>query len=280
MSSVESNAQSSIQSKPATVVTYIGHSTLLVEMKGVRLLTDPVLRDRVAFLHRHSASVQPAWVQNIDVVLLSHAHSDHLDSPSLRRLHSIKRNTRIIAPVGVGSIVRRLGFEQVEEVEAGAEFQVGTLTVRVTAALHGRAKYFFERDVLCIGYVIKGDHTVYFAGDTDIFPEMAELAGTLDLALLPVWGWGPTLGVGHLDPYRAAQALVLLAPRYAIPIHWGTLVPWGLQLFRPRFLVDPPHAFAQFAGKLAPGVEVRVLSPGERFSMGAESSTPSPEILF
>lgn len=239
----------------------------------MRLLTDPVLRNQVAFLRRHSLSIQPAWVENIDVVLLSHAHSDHLDVPSLRRLN---RNTRIIVPVGVGSIVRRVGFTQVEEVEAGVEFQAGTLSVKVTAAQHGSAKYFFEKDVLCVGYVIKGDHTIYFAGDTDIFPEMAELAGTLDLALLPVWGWGPTLGVGHLDPYRAAQALALLAPRYAIPIHWGTLVPWGLQLLRPRFLVDPPHAFAQFAAELSPEVEVRVLSPGEGFSIGAEDSTPSP----
>jgi L-ascorbate metabolism protein UlaG (beta-lactamase superfamily) len=249
-----------------------------VEMNGVRLLTDPVLRNQVAFLRRHSAPVQPAWLQSIDVVLLSHAHSDHLDLPSLRRLNQMSRDTRIIVPVGVGASVRRLGFHQVEEVEAGVEFQAGPLLVKVTAARHGRAKYFFEQDVLCVGYVISGEHTIYFAGDTDIFPEMAALAGTLDLALLPVWGWGPTLGEGHLDPYRAAQALTLLAPRYAIPIHWGTLVPWGYQWFRPRFLVDPPHAFAQFAGKLAPDVDVRVLSPGEGFSMGVESSTPSPEI--
>jgi L-ascorbate metabolism protein UlaG (beta-lactamase superfamily) len=247
-----------------TVVTFIGHSTLLLEMNGVRLLTDPLLRNHVAFLRRFSRPVPPAWVQHSDVVLLSHAHGDHLDLPSLRRLD---RNTRIIAPVGVRALVQRLGFNQVEDAEVGAEYQVGTLTVRVTAAHHGKSKYFFQPDIPCVGYVIKGDHTIYFAGDTDIFPEMAELAGTLDLALLPVWGWGLTLGIGHLDPFRAAQALALLDPRYAIPIHWGTLVPWGLERFRPRFLVDPPHDFARYAARLAPKVDVHILSPSERFVM-------------
>ena len=94
---------------------------------------------------------------------------------------------------------------------------------------------------------------------------MATLAEDLDAALLPVWGWGPTLGPGHLDPRAAADALRLLRPRLAIPIHWGTLFPIGLDRLRGKagLLSDPPHDFAREAARLAPEVEVRLLQPGE-----------------
>jgi L-ascorbate metabolism protein UlaG (beta-lactamase superfamily) len=241
-------------------------------MNGVRLLTDPLLRNHLAFLRRRTISVQPEWTRNIDGILLSHAHRDHLDAPSLHQLLHMNPTTQIIVPTGVGTIVQRLGFDKIKEVQPGDEMQIGNLWIRTTAAQHGTHKRFFELtkpDTVCVGYVIHGENSVYFAGDTDIFPEMANLAGTLDLALLPVGGWGPTLGPGHLDPYRAAEALTLLAPRHAIPIHWGTLVPWGFDWFHPRYLVDPPHLFAQFASTLAPNVDVRVLSPGEQFVLGA-----------
>src|SRR6185312_7857481 len=76
-----------------------------------------------------------------------------------------------------------------------------------------------------LGYLVRGTRTVYFAGDTDLFPGMADVAGELDLALLPVAGWGPKVGPGHLDPERAAEALTLLRPRVCVPIHWGTYSP-------------------------------------------------------
>ena len=104
---------------------------------------------------------------------------------------------------------------------------------------------------------------MYFAGDTDLFPGMADIAPGLDVALLPIWGWGPTLGAGHLDPLRAAEALVMLRPRLAIPIHWGTYAPAVmLRAFRRSFLARPPHDFVRAARRLAPDVQVRVLAPG------------------
>jgi L-ascorbate metabolism protein UlaG (beta-lactamase superfamily) len=96
---------------------------------------------------------------------------------------------------------------------------------------------------------------------------MADLAGGLDLALLPVWGWGPTIGSGHLDPRRAAEALRILKPRVAVPIHWGTLYPRGLRWLRPWQLTNPPLEFARVADELAPEVDVRVLEPGESISL-------------
>ena len=92
---------------------------------------------------------------------------------------------------------------------------------------------------------------------------MRELSGDLDLALLPVWGWGPKLGPGHLNPSRAAEAVTLLEPRVAVPIHWGTLFPTGLRSYRTHLMTEPPRAFARLSAQRAPGVDVRVLEPGE-----------------
>jgi L-ascorbate metabolism protein UlaG (beta-lactamase superfamily) len=87
------------------------------------------------------------------------------------------------------------------------------------------------------------------------------------VALLPIWGWGPSVGSGHLDPERAARALTLLRPRLAVPIHWGTFYPVGLRRLRPDPLVRPPLEFARLARDLAPDVEVRVLQPGSETSL-------------
>jgi len=86
--------------------------------------------------------------------------------------------------------------------------------------------------------------------------------GRLDVALLPVWGWGPTLGMGHLDPERAALAASLLQPRLCLPIHWGTFYPYGMGRVRPHLLTEPPHAFARHAATIAPEVAVRILPVG------------------
>ena len=107
---------------------------------------------------------------------------------------------------------------------------------------------------------------MYFPGDTDLDPAMADLRGSIDLALVPIWGWGRSVGAGHLDPARAAVAIALIAPAVAIPIHWGT---FRLRLFagRSRDLQRPVIEFAELAKRHAPGVEVRVLAPGERIEI-------------
>jgi L-ascorbate metabolism protein UlaG (beta-lactamase superfamily) len=98
---------------------------------------------------------------------------------------------------------------------------------------------------------------------------MAGLVPDLDLALLPIWGWGPTLGRGaHLDPVRAADALALLRPKVAVPIHWGTYAPLHLGLrATPSFLSDPRRAFVHAAALKAPEVDLRVLTPGEALAL-------------
>jgi L-ascorbate metabolism protein UlaG (beta-lactamase superfamily) len=237
------------------LVRYVGHATSTIELDGVRLLTDPVLRGRVGLLRRQGGRVDPATYAGCHAVLLSHAHADHLDHPSLRLLD---RTMPVLAPPRVARALRRRGLRHVEALDVGRSTEVGPLTITATPAVHGDGR---SRD-RCIGFVVEGSHRLYFAGDTDIFDGMAGLAGGLDAALLPVWGWGPRLGPGHLDPLRAAQALTLLRPRAAVPIHWGTLCPIGVGWARPRYLVEPAEAFFRHATRLAPEVDVRILAAG------------------
>jgi L-ascorbate metabolism protein UlaG (beta-lactamase superfamily) len=105
----------------------------------------------------------------------------------------------------------------------------------------------------------------YFAGDTELFDGMAQIGRehAPDIALLPVSGFGPYIGRGHLNARTAAQALCLLRSRVAIPIHWGTLSPAGPGWHRWSFLDDPPYAFLAHAAREAPQVEVRILKPGQ-----------------
>jgi L-ascorbate metabolism protein UlaG (beta-lactamase superfamily) len=233
---------------------------VLVATSGVRLLTDPLLRTRVAHLRRR-AKVDPSALRGVDAVLVSHGHYDHLDLPSLERLG---RSTPVIVPRGLGRLLRQRRFEHVVEIDVGERVTIGGVTVEATFADHEGERGPLGARSSALGYVIEGSHRVYFAGDTDLFEGMSELAGGLDLALVPIWGWGPTLGSGkHLDPERAAEAVARLEPRIAVPIHWGTYHPLHLGLLDvPEFLREPPVQFARAAKAAAPSVEVRVLEPG------------------
>jgi L-ascorbate metabolism protein UlaG (beta-lactamase superfamily) len=241
-------------------LTYVGHSTVLIELDGTRLLTDPLLRRRVGPLVRHGAAPAPGVAERIDAVLVSHLHHDHADLASLRRFD---RGVRMLAPPGSRRFFERRGFAAVTEVAPGASCAIGALEVTAVEADHEVGGRRHARRSAAIGFLVRGSHSVYFAGDTDILAGMAGLAPDLDVALLPIWGWGPTVSPGHLDPKRAAEAAALLSPRLAIPIHWGTLYPFGLHHLRPEQLWRPAEEFLAQMRELAPQVATRVLSPGE-----------------
>jgi L-ascorbate metabolism protein UlaG (beta-lactamase superfamily) len=249
----------------AARVTYVGHATVLVEIDGVRLLTDPLLRRRVGPLRRHGAAPDPRLAEDVDAVLISHLHHDHADVPSLRRL---SRAVPVLAAPGAGDFLARLGFGDVRELAPGDSAAVGGVRVAATEADHPPSGRRFERASRAVGFEVSGERRIYFAGDTDLFDAMAEIGGgELDLALLPIWGWGTSIGPGHLDPERAARAAALLAARLVVPIHWGTLYPLGLARLRPEPLRAPPRQFAARMRELAPQSELRVLAPGEALEL-------------
>jgi L-ascorbate metabolism protein UlaG (beta-lactamase superfamily) len=241
-------------------LTWLGHSTVLLELSGMRLLTDPVVRSRIAHLVRIAQPVDRAALTPLDAVLISHFHRDHFDFPSLR---SLSRDAHLVVPTGAATLAAELDFRIVTELTPGDELRIGSVTVTAVPALHDGRREPLGPSAAAIGYLVSGRSGVYFAGDTDLFDGMAELGSALDVALLPVWGWGPSLGQGHLDPDTAARALALLRPRIAIPVHWGTLFPMGLSRLRPKALKEPPLVFKENAARLAPDVDVRILAPGE-----------------
>ena len=231
---------------------------MLIEHGGVRLLTDPVLRRRILHIRRHGPV--PKTPAPIDAVLLSHLHFDHLDLPSLRQVGT---QVRVVAPLGAGAFLRKAGLLTVDELRAGESTSVDSVTVTATPAEHDHRRRPLGPTAAPLGFVSRTpEHSVYFAGDTDVFAGMQEI-GPVDVALLPVAGWGPKVPAGHLNPSSAARAAALIRPRVAGPIHWGTLHstrtgPW---------FHDPPHAFSAHMAEAAPEVEVRVLAPGESLEL-------------
>ena len=244
-------------------ITYVGHATLCLEVDGVTLLTDPLLERRVTHLWR-TAPLPTSNPSQFDAILISHLHGDHLHLPSLRLLG---KSRRIIAPRGSAAFLLRHGFANVVEMEAGDVTHVNGLAIEATMAAHEGAPLPWRPVTAALGYIIHGRRPVYFAGDTDIFPEMQAIGDVIDVALLPVWGYGPTLGPGHLDPLRAAVALRLLQPSVAIPIHWGTYAPAGLSPVMARHLKLPPRLFAYYARSIAPDVRTVILPPGDSLEL-------------
>ena len=239
-------------------IAWLGHSCTAISLDGLLVVTDPVLRRRVFHLRRRSP-VEPAALAKADAILVSHTHYDHLDLPSLNQLNLA---ARVIVPAGAGELLRRRGFRYVNEVMPGTEVDLGPLRIRATHAEHGEPWRPGTGRTQPVGFVIAGTRTVYFAGDTDVFDDMGSL-GRIDVALLPVAGWGRRVPAGHLDPLRAAEALTLIRPQVAIPIHWGTYSPW-----RPPARRDPAALkFAEIAATLAPAVEVLVLAPGQSYAL-------------
>jgi L-ascorbate metabolism protein UlaG (beta-lactamase superfamily) len=245
---------------PHARLTFLGHSTVLIEIDDLRILTDPVLRRGFGPVRRQVRDVLPELFEDLDAIFLSHGHHDHIDQPSLRL---IPGRPTVVVPKGFGGMASRWGLGPVEEVEAGDQLVIDRVRLEVVHADHRGKREPFGPVGPAIGAVIRGSRSVYFPGDTDIYPAMADLAGTLDVALLPVWGWGPTIGTGHMDPIRAAQAAILLRPRLAIPIHWGTFYPAGLRRLMPQPLETPGRVFAEAMRAVAPDLPVRVLAPGE-----------------
>lgn len=243
-------------------VTYLGHATTLIEIARMRVLTDPLLRPLVGHLRRIAPPVAARNLEGIDLILVSHAHHDHLDVGSLRLMTG---SPPVLCPPAAGGAVRRAGLTA-ELARAGRNLTVDGLTIEVVHADHDGRRWPGSSERVAVGFVLDdGDHRVYFAGDTGLFDDLGAI-DDIDVALIPVAGWGPRLGEGHMGPAEAAEATALVAPRTAVPIHWGTY-----RRILMRGGEDPEAPAREFAAELerrAPGVRSAILGPGESLDLG------------
>ena len=207
----------------------------------------------------------PPHAADADFVLISHLHSDHAHLPSLRLIPS---STVVIVPAGsrrlFRSVVARGG--SLCEVEPGDHVKCGSLQIRVLAADHDGRRYpGSPYRGPALGYLVEGHHRCWYPGDTGPHLALDEVA-PVDIALVPVGGWGPTLGRGHLDARQAAEAIRSIQPAIAVPVHWGTWWPIGLRQ-RPDLIDRPAAAFADHVARIAPTTRVQVLRHGQSLNL-------------
>ena len=246
-------------------VTWWGHSTTTIEENGTRLLTDPVLTSRIAHVRRRRGPAPLPAAGACDAVLVSHMHADHLHLTSLPLVSS---DAGLVVPRGAAKLIHAecgsAYSDRCIEVAPGNQVRIGGLDVTaVTAAHDGRRLPWSSHRGPALGYRIEGSPSVWFAGDTDLYDGLAAEAGPVDLALVPVGGWGPSLGEGHLDPPRAAEAVRRVGARVAIPVHFGTFWPIGCDWLRPELFLPPGERFKEAMGEVDAAVRVELLVPGE-----------------
>ena len=248
-------------------LTFLGHSTVLIEVDDLRILTDPVLRDGFGPVRRQVAGVLPELFADLDAVFISHGHHDHLDQPSLRR---IPGKPTVIVPARVRRLAAGWGLGPVEEVEPGDRLTIDRVQFerRPRRALRASACRSARRARRSVPSSRARGRSTSRATRTCSRRWTSSPARSTS-ALLPVWGWGPTIGEGHMDPARAAAAAALLRPRLAIPIHWGTFYPAGLRRVVPAPFTTPGREFAESWPAPRPMSPVRVLAPGEAIDLPA-----------
>jgi L-ascorbate metabolism protein UlaG (beta-lactamase superfamily) len=209
-------------------ITWIGHSSFLVQIGGRNLLIDPVFSERIAlFFRRHVApGLKPDDLPLIDAVLISHSHHDHLDLPSIERIH---RDATAIVPPGLGRLFTKRLFARVIELNWWETTACGDVTITFVPTRHWsrRTLWDFNRS-LWGGFVIQSpEAAIYFAGDSawcDIFTEIGQRFPNLDVVLMPIGSYEPQwfMSHNHLNPEQAAQAFLDCGAQTLVPMHWGT----------------------------------------------------------
>lgn len=248
----------------SATLTWVGHATVLMDFPECRVLTDPTLKRRVAHLRRRTP-VPHQSIAEVDLVLISHVHMDHLHLPSLERVDG---SVPLVVPRGAAGLLTGRGFDQVHEVVPGDRLEVAGVEIEAVPAEHfcGRGPHSRVR-AEPIGYLIgNGKYRIYFAGDTDLHAGMADLPA-IDAAFLPIWGWGPTIGEGHMDPERAAEATRLIKPEIVIPMHWGTYAPENARPGPPTWMDDAIRRFSKLLTDTPEERRLEVLEPGQAISL-------------
>jgi len=264
-------------------VTWLGHSTVVLDVTGpggaaVRVVTDPLLHRHAGLLRRRGDRPAEVW-RGADAVLLSHLHHDHAELRSLRLLPDVpvltaRANARWLRAKGLRGVGLDGGWHPVGDERAD-------VAVRLAPAVHGH-RPMPHRPNAANGHVVRvgtgpagtdAGVRVWVVGDTERYPAMAHLpalaGGPVDVALVPVSGWGPRLSGGHLGPVQAARACAEAGVGVAIPVHWGTLHAPGVRDLPRGWMDHAGAAFEAAAHRLAHGPRVVVLDQGESWTLPA-----------
>jgi len=245
-------------------LTFLGHASTLIEIDGLRIVTDPVLRRLVGPLYRRVPQPLLDPLADPDVILISHMHLDHYDP---RSLNLFRRDTPVFAPVGARPALAWRRFTEVHELAPGDRVRLGGVEIMGTEARHRGTRHPLAARTPSLGYVLAGSRTIYFAGDTGFFSGISDLwPERLDIALLPIAGLGPWMPeFKHMSPRHAIAAMDLLQPRLVVPIHWGTyhLPGTSIMRMRPDFHRRAPYLFMAEAADREPEIHTVLLRPGE-----------------
>ncbi|NJD77732.1 MAG: MBL fold metallo-hydrolase [Candidatus Methanoperedens sp.] len=206
-------------------ITFIGHSTVLIHLNGTNILTDPNFNNWAVIVHRgREPGIKIENLPKIGAILISHAHRDHLDKWTMEQL---PKDTPVLISEGNGAILRDWGFTDVREMNVWNKTEVNGIKITAAPAKHSGARNSASADFpKALGYIVQGDKTVYFAGDTGLFDGLKEIGNysQIDAALLPIGAYSPRwfMKSHHMNPDDAIQAMAMLGAKEMIPIHWGS----------------------------------------------------------
>ncbi|HVJ07170.1 MAG TPA: MBL fold metallo-hydrolase [Acidisarcina sp.] len=258
-------------------VTFIGHSSFLLHIGGHNLLIDPVFTSRLVLLRRlRHPGVLVRDLPRIDLVLLTHAHMDHLNRSSLRMVLRNERERHghapvAVVPVGVDDLVNDLGFARVETMELWQTKTLAGLEITRTPSKHWGARFFRDTDRGFGGYVLRNEaHSLYHSGDTAYFHGFAEIGRRLapKIALLPIGAYHPeSFRTVHTSPEDALQGFIDLGSRWMIPMHYGTF-----RLSREP-MDEPPRRLREAAARAGLRDSIRILAEGETALFPPEASS-------
>jgi len=225
-------------------VTWLGHSTLLIEIDGARILTDPVWSNRVSPLpfagpkrfHPPPAALEA--LPSLDAIILSHDHYDHLDRATVITLAKTRSRTPFITSLGVGERLEHWGIppERITELDWWEQTDVKDVTITAAPAQHFSGRGIKDRNTtLWSSFHLRGPrHSFFFGADTGLTPEYSDIArrlGPFDAVALEIGAYHPAWGDIHMGPVNALSAYGLLASGAFLPIHWGTfnlaIHPWS-----------------------------------------------------
>jgi L-ascorbate metabolism protein UlaG (beta-lactamase superfamily) len=257
--------------RESVTVSWIGHSTVLIDLFGLRIVTDPVFEEKVGVRvagavtigpKRHTAAALSAEdVGEVDLILLSHAHLDHMDLPSLRKLASPK--TRVVTARGTSRLLKGMAFQDVQELGGKDSLQLDGLCITAVPVRHWGARFPWNKEYEWTGYLIEYRGVrLFFAGDTAYTPTFRELReyGEIDLAMLPIGAYAPdSYQRAHCTPEQAWQMFLDSGARLLVPIHWDTFV-----LSREP-VEEPMQRLLRAAGEQAERIVIR--EHGETFRL-------------